>query len=282
MNGRLLSLLAALSTICFLSTAAPAVSGTFFDNGTPDGAIGVGSRPESVGRIEIEAADDFNLATAMSITSATFTGLITGGSAIGALNVEIYRVFPLDSNTSRIPNVPTRVNSPSDVAFDSRSTPLGTLSFSTQVVANSFAVANSILNGINKSPNQTTGGEGPVTGQEVKFTVNFATPFLLPVGHYFFVPQVQVSAPGEFFWLSSGAPLPPDLQGWIRNANLDPDWLRDGTDIVGGTARFNFAFSLDGEVITPLPAALPLFASGLGALGLLGWRRKRKAAALTA
>ena len=29
----------------------------------------------------------------------------------------------------------------------------------------------------------------------------------------------------------------------------------------------------------PLPAALPLFASGLGALGLLGWRRKRKNAA---
>jgi hypothetical protein len=26
---------------------------------------------------------------------------------------------------------------------------------------------------------------------------------------------------------------------------------------------------------TPLPAALPLFLSGLGALGLLGWRRKR-------
>lgn len=32
----------------------------------------------------------------------------------------------------------------------------------------------------------------------------------------------------------------------------------------------------------PLPAALPLFASGLGALGLLGWRRKRKNAALAA
>ena len=27
---------------------------------------------------------------------------------------------------------------------------------------------------------------------------------------------------------------------------------------------------------TPLPAALPLFATGIGALGLLGWRRKRK------
>jgi hypothetical protein len=32
-------------------------------------------------------------------------------------------------------------------------------------------------------------------------------------------------------------------------------------------------------VATPLPAALPLFATGLGALGLLGWRRKRKASA---
>ena len=34
---------------------------------------------------------------------------------------------------------------------------------------------------------------------------------------------------------------------------------------------------LGGE--TPLPAALQLFATGLSALGLLGWRRKRKNAA---
>jgi hypothetical protein len=34
----------------------------------------------------------------------------------------------------------------------------------------------------------------------------------------------------------------------------------------------------DVEATTPLPAALPLFATGLGALGLLGWRRKKKAA----
>ena len=33
---------------------------------------------------------------------------------------------------------------------------------------------------------------------------------------------------------------------------------------------------------TPLPAALPLFATGLGALGLLGWRRKRKNSAALA
>jgi hypothetical protein len=33
-----------------------------------------------------------------------------------------------------------------------------------------------------------------------------------------------------------------------------------------------------GNGVTPLPAALPLFATGLGALGLLGWRRKRNSA----
>ena len=40
-------------------------------------------------------------------------------------------------------------------------------------------------------------------------------------------------------------------------------------------ARIVVAFANE----TPLPGALPLFATGLGALGLLGWRRKKKAAA---
>jgi Ice-binding-like len=40
-----------------------------------------------------------------------------------------------------------------------------------------------------------------------------------------------------------------------------------------------FSGGSNGIIVTPLPAALPLFATGLGALGLLGWRRKRKAQA---
>jgi hypothetical protein len=46
--------------------------------------------------------------------------------------------------------------------------------------------------------------------------------------------------------------------------------------VIAGNDRLVTSGSL---VPTPLPAALPLFAGGLGVLGLLGWRRKRKAAA---
>jgi len=46
-----------------------------------------------------------------------------------------------------------------------------------------------------------------------------------------------------------------------------------------GTYTIPFQVSELEQVSTPLPAALPLFAGGLGALGLLGWRSKRRLAA---
>jgi len=55
-------------------------------------------------------------------------------------------------------------------------------------------------------------------------------------------------------------------------------WSQPGTPQI--EAWVDNYFGLSGTVhVVPLPGALPLFAIGLGALGLLGWRRKRKAAA---
>jgi hypothetical protein len=39
------------------------------------------------------------------------------------------------------------------------------------------------------------------------------------------------------------------------------------------------ALAVSAPAETPLPATVPLFATGLGAIGLLGWRRRRKSVA---
>ena len=105
--------------------------------------------------------------------------------------------------------------------------------------------------------------------------------------HYFFVPQVQLSNGGQFYWLSasrpvSGAgttPFPPgtaDLQAWTRDAMLNPDWLRVGTDIVDTVnmpvaPTFNTASSLNGNVV-PEPASIVGIIIGLGYIGYRRWR----------
>jgi hypothetical protein len=246
----------------FLLTPQASAASFFFSTGNPDGLMATASRPSSGANQETESGDDFILTDQTSLTSATFTGLIPAGVSlqtdVSQVRVEIYRVFPLDSDTGRTPQVPTRVNSPSDVAFGERDSTAANLTFTATLLAASFSALNSVDTGIHPSPNQTTGGDGPVAGQEVLFTPTFTTPFDLPAGHYFFVPQVLLAnANSHFLWLSSarpivapGTPFSPDLQEWIRNAALDPDWLRVGTDIVGGSATFNAAFSLTGSSVT--------------------------------
>ena len=146
-----------------------------------------------------------------------------------------------------------------------------------------FTAANSVLNGIHPLPNSQTLGEGPVTGQEVQFNVLFTTPVSLPADHYFFVPTVAVTG-GEFFWLSApkpivspGTPFSPDLQAWMRNAALDPDWLRVGTDIVGGSPAptFNATFSLSGQAI-PEPGSLLLLSAGFAVMATSRYARWRR------
>jgi hypothetical protein len=237
-----------------LTTPAWAASFTM-NTGAVDGKMGALSRRPSAGKIETETADDFNLQQTTVIKSATITGLIpTGAPLANILNVEveIYHVFPLDSNTLRNIGVPSRTNSPSDVEISSatRDGSTGTLSFVAATVAANFTATNTVVN-----DTLTLGSS--FTGQEVEITITFTSPIVLPAGNYFFRPEVEVIN-GDFLYLSAprpivspGTPFAGDRQAWIRNANLAPDWLRIGTDIVGGATppTFNMTFSLTGETI---------------------------------
>jgi hypothetical protein len=252
-----------------------------FSTGNPDGLVATISEPANAhnGHREFESADDFVLGTTTAIQQVSFTGLLTGGAApkdVSNVVVEIYRVFPKDSNLARTPKVPTRVNSPSDVEFRSRDSASLGLSFQTQVLNASFTTLASVSSAGKIGVN--SGGDGRVTGEEVKFNISFGNqPLDLPPDHYFFVPQVGLSANApagaHFLWLSAPKPIVPpgtpfpagakDLQSWMRDdPPLAPDWLRIGTDILKAGApptflTFNETFSLSGQTVAAASARTP-------------------------
>ena len=84
--------------------------------------------------------------------------------------------------------------------------------------------------------------------------MNFLMPVDLPADHYFFRPEAALSS-GNFLLLSAAGPplFTGDLQTWIRNEDLKPDWERVGTDVTH-QGPFNASFSLEG-VAVPGPIA---------------------------
>jgi hypothetical protein len=246
-----------------VALATPAWADSFFfSTSRADGRLGSLSQPANLLKLETETADDFILPETTTIRQATIVGLVPTGTPLSSINnveIEVYRVFPNDSLDPPSGNVPTRMNSPADVEVDTatRDGSLGTLHFTASLLSSSVTVLNTVATGINKAPQNVTRGEGPATGEEVEITITFDPPIILPSDHYFFRPEVDVIG-GDFLYLSAprpiaapGTPFLPDLQAWIRNANLKPDWLRIGTDIIAGASSptFNMTFSLTGDTI---------------------------------
>ena len=110
------------------------------------------------------------------------------------------------------------------------------------------------LNGSPVSPISNFGGiccavsNNPATGGEAYYGSGFSDPIAAGT----FTNWTQIYVNPYSFAFSGG--IPADANGFT--------WA--------------LHFTLQNPTATPLPAALPLFATGLGGLGLLGWRRKRK------
>src|SRR5499425_272016 len=76
----------------------------FFSTGSPKGQLGALSRRPSPGKIETETADDFVLEETTVITHATIFGLLPVGTPVDNIRnveVEVYHIFPVDSDVSR-------------------------------------------------------------------------------------------------------------------------------------------------------------------------------------
>jgi hypothetical protein len=181
MQRLLIRSIATAGLALFAVTTANAGPVTVFSTGSPDGKIATLSRPASgAGLLETETADDFILGQNALVSGATFVGLLPTGAlltSITQVEIELYHVFPVDSTNPPDGRVLTRVNSPSDNQFAAFDSALGSLSFIASILNPSFTAANSVVNGIHPIPNQFTGGEGPVTGEEVQINITFLTPF---------------------------------------------------------------------------------------------------------
>jgi hypothetical protein len=94
-------------------------------------------------------------------------------------------------------------------------------------------------------------------------------------------PQLWFASADDNGNFAPSVPIEQLLQiGLITKIAETGDWQEVGQYF--GYAGTGVLYVVSDVEPAPLPAALPLFATGLGAIGLLGWRRKRKAAAAIA
>jgi hypothetical protein len=101
-----------------------------------------------------------------------------------------------------------------------------------------------------------------------------------------FVTATGISAPFQISGSSITAVIPLSILPIVGSFTTADQflwnfWTRgslNGVAVAGNSGLADFAPNSSDASVTPLPSALPLFASGGGLLGYLGWRRKRKQA----
>ena len=138
--------------------------------------------------------------------------------------------------------------------------------FGGKSVSGEFTVPNALgadFNGV-VNPTEFSFSDGPTTLTSTNFSLSSF--------------DIQTSDAGAIIdWAISVSISSGPASAGISTSNTgDSGFLLGPTTFVGGSNSVAGMWS-GPSLATPLPAALPLFASGLVALGLFGWRRKRNA-----
>jgi hypothetical protein len=128
-----------------------------------------------------------------------------------------------------------------------------------------------VLGAVNETATGQTIG-GPTGWPEYSYSATFtlSTPLTPGTLYWFVIQEIDTEPSGTWGGETTSGPSVPGGEQLQQYDTLTSGWA---------PLPENVAFELTGTVAaTPLPAALPLFTTGLGVVGLFGWRRKRKAA----
>jgi hypothetical protein len=200
----------------------------------------------------------------------------TGAGATTATTPSVFITLDVDYFPSSIPSPPEVFPAGSQLTGDARfyvqsfelipQTPIdiGTLGVGGEFLT-TFAPTNACISNGTCQLDFSFGGQTSIPGN--------------PITPYFLAAAFPQSAD-----LTNATPTPPEIMpiGTLDFSSPTPPNIRVAGEIVAfddpvvvGTWQVTMG-------VTPLPAALPLFATGFGVIGLFGWRRKKNAAAVVA
>jgi hypothetical protein len=240
------------------------------NQGDPVTITTFGSYTSTKSGLSGSAANGSATVTGGADPSVSITGSITvppssggGGTAATAGNLSLTYQFAIDSAISQSVMLTVGVTGAVNTGGINEFFQLGSLSANANAgISSTMGLIRNISCGVS-----ATGCSNGFVGGNFLVNTNQAYSVTLNVNTLFQASSFTNSFPET---LTVSASIDPMM-------SLDP-LLNPGLDL----SQFSFEFSSGlfptaGD--TPLPAALPLFTSGLGGLGLLGWRRKRKALA---
>ena len=205
------------------------------------------------------------------VTGNTFGAPFTLGPSV--LNfVQIYVPLTVTTNVSNVTNVFTLMNAYSPIP----NTVVGTVEFlGTGGASDTFnLVAGTDIRDFYQNPLNIYANTINGTTTQNAFSCTDPSTCLGAGG----TGNVQTGGQGDYRIDEQDFTLNASFVGQsLTQIIFTPNDNGDGTPILLGITAADITPSS-----TPLPGTLPFFASGLGALGLFGWRRKRKNAAALA